>query len=627
MFGRLNVTVGRNTIEFDGLELLQIAEEVLSNADTFPTFVPETNFFKKLMDLFDLTNLNHLQQLIENYPILTVPMRIMGLKTPKEWLYVIKKLSTPALSLKGWWIEIGGRLLCVKNDPNDYHLYISDYGNVAYVSKDTYDHVQKHGEWVDPHYALMMTEVDAHIGSLDAGGRARLSEGLGEHIAKTTTLEEIKAFQPELSDAEARELLQNTKDPAFMAQNLLKFDESHRYMMHVLVKKYMELKFQKMPHFDNAIYQRCGVYDMSGNPVSYTDPNMWIQYDALAKKIIRTIVLKEVAIDVNDGGHEPLYRPVESFGERDRGEGYRKFYDHLKEYFYGTPSQERFTQHIRGFLSGGGVNTQAPSYTPNLVGALFVSEASRNILSFLTTLVIADLVESSVQYKEAGVNLYHWLHVLVHPSEVPKKANGRYSNKLGGCLPMCHQGAVEQAKSLPSAMEPGASLNRVRSKEAHLLIHWLVCMASRKIPGCSMHPVAQVFEKKSKRKASTSVSIAFLESEVAKKKKRISKTEGTVRAKKSKNPDADVSKQEGQLAGLRAEVATIEASVTLKRKLIDLLIKPLLMKRVSTFSNMLSSDFADFDWEAVRNNPLFSPIGPAAGGAPKKSDAPTKADV
>jgi len=65
-----------------------------------------------------------------------LPIRIEGMKTPKDWLTVANYLATQHqdIPVSSWWINVGGRLICLRNKVEDSKfLFVSDHGAIPEI--------------------------------------------------------------------------------------------------------------------------------------------------------------------------------------------------------------------------------------------------------------------------------------------------------------------------------------------------------------------------------------------------------------------------------------------------------------------------------------------------------------
>jgi hypothetical protein len=566
MYTGLTFVIDGIKIEFEIIELLGLAQSILENAKTYPIFIPQVDSFSKLIPKFDKLSFDNFRNLIKITSSLTIPLRIRGIDSPQKWLYVVKKLAESESSLMGWWCEIGGQLLCIKNDPNDYHLYTSDYGPVDNVKEDTLSHVFKEIDWTDSKLVELIIQKQQDFDSLKKKKKEKLTSKLMQSLT-TSRLEEIKKWHPDLSHQEAEIMMQNLRnDPNFRKEQMRSTYNSHHYIFKILYNKYKELK-KLNPDFENAIYRIVGS-DEEGK--------------SLAKKIIKSFVLRSVSSDVNEGKVEPLFRPIEAYGKSDRGECYRAFYDSMNTYLTNHPSTQELAQKFRQLLNNQRPEN-CPNFLPNLIICWFISESCRNPISFMTTLMLIDLIKSNAVYEESGQNLYTWPHTLVHPDESIKEGK-KYKNKKGGMLSMCHQDAVTQAKIPLVNIKPGTELNHVHEKDGHLLVDWLFLAISRIHPDVIVERNISIPGKKTK---TTSIANSLIIEELlSKKQKQSEKIDQTINIKKRKDPNADISAQEKNKKDLKSEIENLQKKI----EVCDRFIKPLLEKRVSFFENMLTAD-------------------------------------
>ncbi len=365
----------------------------------------------------------------------------------------------------------------------------------------------------------------------------------------------------------------------------------------------MQMKFRDHRNFDHAIYRGFYVYDVDGNPIDEDTINgiyrPWEVRMEDAKNLIKRMVLQGVADDINFGLHEPLFRPITSYGDRDKGSSYHVFAEAVKIYFAAKEhmSDAEIASAIRLILMGHTPKLGEASFVPNLVAAWFISEPIRNPSAFLSGMMLLDMIESGIVLPDTnGNNWYALYHTLVHPlkDSGEGKVQDLYGSKegidrFGGSHPMAHGGSVTDSV-LP---EEGKKLTAVRQKEASLYFHWLKVRLEKMGIECRLVSDADEKLKASDVKFSNlekanehyQQKLAALDKKIANAEKdyRLSKSDLSKGKAKKKLEDFAAEKE-----ALKANFEVIRQDLLLKEIITMKYITPLLHERLDTLGNLLS---------------------------------------
>lgn len=509
------------------------------------------------------------------------------------------KLST------GIWIIIADHLILVKNTA-EMTYYVSDHGDVSDVIAKV-KHLAFDLDWTNPHWAKAIVFVEQKIKGMSseelAAFKAEFTQQI--HHVSDKDINFLRSQYPDKNDAELHEIAENaaeqfTNDPVL---SFLDLDESNRFVIHVLFKKFMQMKFMDHPNFDHEIYRDFYVYDADGNPIDEDTINEvyrpWETRMEDAKNLIKRMVLQRVSDDINFGFHAPLFRPVTSYGDRDKGSSYHVFAEAVKIYFAAKEhmSDAEIASAIRLILMGHTPSLGDANFVPNLVAAWFISEPIRNPSAFLSSMMLLDMIESGIVLHDAkGNNWYELYHTLIHPLKDSGEGNVQdlYGSKqgidrFGGSHPMAHGGSVTDSV-LP---EEGKKLTAVRQKEASLYFHWLKIRLEKMGIECRLVSDAEEKLKTSdvkffnleKANEQYQQKLAVLEKKIA----------NAIKDYKLSKSKASKEKAEKKLEGFAAEKEALKADFEVIRQ--DLLLKeiitmkyitPLLHERLDILDNLLS---------------------------------------
>lgn len=442
----------------------------------------------------------------ETYDDHILPVQVVPSYSTLGWLGLASYIRDTLEPITGWWVNIGGRLILLRNLPHErrQHLYVSDHGSQRDVVQSTKDDLLT---FTDKGRAEAMSSFmfDKFYSSLSKENKDLLKHRylllLTAHPSGTSARrDEFLLYTLSLpADYYQECLLRGRLDsPEFnmttavgggSLQLLSVTDQAILASLSeetiVAYGKLFELALERIRYrAEQARTYVSGLYAGSNGGLSafFTQiENTFPAADADRYRIF--FILKEFAKKLGLGLQEFLFRPLHSFGSREKGESYRGFADAFTKYYGSTlarPAHE-LARETRELLKGRPLVDESVYFLPNLVAAWFVSESARNESSVLSTLMLLDLIESQTTLMdEEGNNRYQWRHTLVHPrkpadSHAVLLIKDLYGNDVDlanfdGMHPMAH------AKSNPHSKQDlnnGQRLSPVRQKEGHLIIHWL----------------------------------------------------------------------------------------------------------------------------------------------------------
>lgn len=706
MYSKLVFTVDGKKIEFYSYELINIANDIVKSEAGEEVLIPYEGLYDELVR-------NKQAEIGKN---LLIPIRISGLDNIKKWLFIAKQIKERQDndSLRGWWIDIAGRLLLIKNQYTGYTLnmlpdtgesieerkqewrkgkdltenfllykngeewfvfainvdgklvdhnvtaivkdlekdsnvslsfdnfepsfkkvllekilsdkcldyrqlfYVSDHGFIKNIVEDT-NKIVCTIPWTNVNFVKVVSIVNKRLSSLSSQQKIELKEALEKSIAEDP-LTELKKWHPEMSEEELT-AMQNSwiHDTEYRIHNWALFKETTRYIIQALAKKYCQLKLRDLEDFDNKLRR-----------------SELITHE-VAEALIKLIVLVEVAKDVNKGIYGSLFRPIDSYGGRNKGDSYQKFAQSIRTYFAksGHLTESELASEMRKILRGSEIDSDDLDFLPCLTIAWFISEAARNPLTIMTGLMLLDLMESraflNTGYADTNNNWYSWRHVLMHPQTgirgdidiIDVYGNTNYSaNDFGGSHPMAHTGSYFQAKETPT---PETLLNVVHQKEGHLIIHWL----EHVINGLSKDEIRDLnleaiqvkaepmldyqtyvtkietlktaINRKRQKRETAKGDVSKLNEEISELDTKIrrkidgmnidelTRTQATQARKEKELRKKSVVAESNEAEKLKEEVKDLNERIQYKKILIEKIIQPLLKRRISTLENLLKS--------------------------------------
>jgi hypothetical protein len=205
---------------------------------------------------------------------------------------------------------------------------------------------------------------------------------------------------------------------------------------------------------------------------------------------------------------------------------YLDFYQKLKEVYPHGIDSSKIAEEIRNILKNDKKSIETTPILPSLVATWFVAEPSRNPHSFLSGLMLLDMIEMRESYSIGNHKPYKWQNVLWHPktidlTEISAKERTEKNPQedcWGGKHSMTRLGSFTDTfeKNLWPSFDDQKdenlppSLKVVYQKEASILINWLnfrinLLLNNKKLPTISQSRITKI-SKKHKIKPETVVS-------------------------------------------------------------------------------------------------------------------------
>jgi hypothetical protein len=358
------------------------------------------------------------------------------------------------------------------------HLYVSDHGRIGNIYQSITSLLDNF-TWSNRAYLFLTKSVYENekkggMGSMEIMTNPILPQivKVGGPLFPLRDLSNLIHFSG--SDEELKTMIENADTVLgddFRKQlqehsETLKEDE--KYAVEYLIKKHDEI-VQHTPCFFDSIYN---------------DEHLTlIDKDKLIGRILLEHVLKDVI-----KGVPALYRPILSYGDRYNGAPYSEFEKPIETYFKKAArlSQIELAKEMRKILVDKYTDTSDLNFLPCLTVAWFISEAARNPLTTMTSLMLVDMIENEpYSYLETGSNSswYSWSNTLIHfqaKTDAKDPVADVYGNSIktgefGGSHPMVHGGSAAQG-DYKSALKSKPNLEVAQQKEGNLLIHWLKLM-------------------------------------------------------------------------------------------------------------------------------------------------------
>jgi hypothetical protein len=545
MFSKLVFAVESIKIEFHLHEIVKIAQQIVDDTKDEKIVIPSKGMYQKIL----MTAMNGMgDQDVINGKIdqfLLIPMVISKVDNIKKWLYVARqlKIKYEKEPLKGWWINIGYRLVLIKNIP-DQLFYVSDHGHFEELLK----------YYRTAFFDLPWLENPQYI--------AELKNSFD--IISQQSSEEQEKFKKEFDKKYGIDW---------------SFDDIQRmfnYFSHIVLSRSYKL------------------FSLPNSPFNVVICDRFKANIEAANQMIRRIVLLDIAKDINDGTCEPLVRPVSSYGAEKKGNSYHEFEKSISNYFelQNHLKSDQLAALMRYVLAGGTLKNNDVAFLPNLAGAWFIAETARNPMSLLTGLILIDMLENGIESNdEKGNNWYSWSNTLIHPHKRCgiKEVKDLYGSKVGidrfgGSHPMVHGGSVNEASR---SLSPKRKLTTVRQKEGSLLLHWLCERISHEKKNYDVSLIKVNYDDSTSFPESRPVYDEIAEinknsSKLESTNKKIIKLKKTI-DKKQNEDNADVKKESDKITELNTQKLILEKKQQLQKELIE----PLLRRRMSTTENLL----------------------------------------
>jgi hypothetical protein len=611
MFTELVITIGGRRVVFKAHEIVLVVQNIMetyilpediSDQVIIPSMALHNSFIKEMLS--KTTGLGIIAGAIDKHLIL--PMHINGLDSALKWLYASRKLHLrhhqERNAVEGTWAAVAGRLLLIKNTEKML-FYVSDHGYVE-------DLVQKvknlvfNFEWTNPQLMYIIVQIHKKLESMPPETKKKFKDDLIESF-KSQDIQALRGLHIDCSDEETEQIL----DPSISNQIelFLNIEESSMYTIFVLVKKYMRMK-KALNNFDFKIFRNFYVHNEAGDAIKKTMKvggvvKSWEERLYDAHRFIKIRVLQQVAEDISADLQEPFFRPISSYGDKAYGSTYRTlelaFADYFTKAEHASEAELAFT--IRQILRGQNPALPNCSFVASLVGAWFIAEPARNLVSLLSGLMLLDMIENNVLLLDNyGNNWYSWRNVLIHPfkgagSKREKEARDLYGAKvknidreLGGAHPMAHAGSAAESYE----MQERNKLTVMHQKEASLFLHWLKLYLDKKgiesrlasVAEQKLNPSDVIFSDVSVN-SSDSPRMVQLDKKIADLKK-------TIRTRATKRLSIDM--EEKKLKILQVEKEGIE----FKQKIQMQLIVPAIKERLESLDKQ---DFRIIGWLAVQS--------------------------
>lgn len=494
MYSKLEFDIDTDNIVFSSHELVYIANNLVKNAKSQNVKIPSKELIDQYMEGCVTLTDDILNKSTSEFPWLSViiPFFTSQPTCIEQWLYLANELSQQYNKDPrcGWWNIIGNRLLLIRTDEtNGRHLfYVSDHGFtddiIADVSETACDI-----KW----FSLPYEDDDRFYDVLDQLSQQmqNMNSEEFERYKKEIT-DNIKDDNELFTDEFKKELVADLNNPEMQNYYFKHAVTSIPYIVNILRKKLKGLE-EKYDDFYEAFMEIGG-----GN-------------DENTRKLIVFYVLREIMIEVNNGLHMPLFRPVYSFGISEPGVSYRVFAEkiiHVLQINNDLTSSD-IAKKMREILMGKPlipIQDDHLSFLSAIVGSWFISESARNKSTILYSLILLDFLESGVSLLDSdNNNLYSWQHIFIHPKKpehtmTEVDCRDLYGDVIDlayidGMHPMAHLDSVQHSKTTLGEKE---KLSAVRQKEGHLLIHWLSKKIKQTYPSLAHYVVLAKPESESK---------------------------------------------------------------------------------------------------------------------------------
>jgi len=571
MFSKLVFNIDGNEIELHLHEIAKITYDLLHNTMGEKIDIHSPEHLNIIFDdMAELGTFAHAAKEDTLDPLLFVPYHVSPKNSPLQWLFVAKyfRENYKKTLLKGWWLLIEKRLLLVKNE-EDYRFYIGDHGFLSDIVKNVQEIVLDLPWVTNPKLALGILEVSKELTGTPAQVENHKKKFF-EAVANES-LEVLQEFHPNKTHEELLELKEQFKNDTEHRENIWQQSlQIFAYMIEKVFRKFCELKFRDQPNFDNIIFEL------------YEDDLQ------IADRIIKRIVLAQLAKEINQGLSQPLFRPIFSYGIADLEDAYHGFSCSISEYFAkpNARSPQQLAKMARKILEGKDADIDDnTNFLPNLIAAWFIAEGARNPVSVLTSIIMLDMIENNITAIWEGENIYTWNYALKNPLNDVYKTNSNARTRdlygiqvlpfeMGGGHPMAHRYSKRQGENedwFRTAKDKSKSLNIVRQKEGNLLLHWTFVQLK-----AIQTPFSVTLIGVNQSPLELNPDLKTISTTLAHTEKNLKHLQGEIRVKKSKKTD------------VTKDLKKLENYIKLRKKqqLIEFLIKPLLLERMKTTGNL-----------------------------------------
>jgi len=495
MFSKLVFTVEGEIVEFHAHEIVRIAAAVLNETTHAKLAETKEEPYPKLptqefAEVYLKNCLSVYSQKIFTCPpselpiaALLVPFHFNQPSTIKNWMFVTKSLADQYKKdkRKGWWCIIADRLIFIRNKDTNL-FYVSDHGFIGDIMADLSEIVFDIN-WVNIPKEQHV-EIFEVMDSLSQGFEKMTPDEFSKYKNEITqgitdNWESYRIFWPH---QEKEEVLKDLSDK-------LSNDYVFRFAKSAIIyiTKTLRERLKKLEDDYSDLYE--------------DSLKLYKGDKAKAIKFIKCFVLKDIMLEINQGSHEYLFRPVHSYGKSEKGSSYRDFANSIKNYFQGSAAlnSRQLAQKMRGILQGEKIEPikeDALEFLPNLICAWFIAEPARYPCAMLSGLILLDMIENGISLMDGDDDLYSWVHTLIHPQKKPAdnkavvKIKDLYGHdidlfKFDGTHPMAHDGSVADSKKVLGKHE----LSPVQQKEASLIMHWLYLRIKKSNSNCEVNIV------------------------------------------------------------------------------------------------------------------------------------------
>lgn len=461
------------------------------------------------------------------------PNPIRGMRTIYDWMSLVKELRAGPSSQQtnGWWLLLSNHLIHLNYNHHSttQQFYVSDHGPIeeihaqtesaifshTYAERSTLDlaiikFLKFYDSLSESHQELLRLNFIKKATSYDPMDREMMEllvfsfaypAGLRNTIIHERALKwptmiapTSDTLIPTLTEEEA-ENIQSKENYNTYLQVFETTIERFRYLRSVVANGYYKFLFENAGTVTQTQYH---------NIMSKKDADNYLKCKLLAN----------LADLVHRGNRKYselpiIYRPVTSYGDRENGAAYTHFARDIEKYLKSETSigEQGLATAMRNILCGNSIDVSEFPFIPNLAAAWFVSEAIRNRLSIMTSLILLDLIENGQTLPTADKeNWYSWRNSLIHPKygtkpkvkrvedlygDITKKDDKGKERQLGpdgfgGIHPMVHGGSVRESRQTLEDIERGEKLSIVRQKEASLMLHWLYIKLAERGITCSL---------------------------------------------------------------------------------------------------------------------------------------------
>jgi hypothetical protein len=256
-----------------------------------------------------------------------------------------------------------------------------------------------------------------------------------------------------------------------------KCDDELYYQRNLARATYVKLLLEELNLFCNE----CG-RTYAENKTYFHD-----RFGANANKVLAAILSARLAKHTQSGSRMALFRPASSYGDQVRGSSYETFHRDLLNFQQKSCKSDKcLSDIIRNILTGSN-DKLPPNLEVNILSvfavAWFGSESVRSPSNIVTTIFLLDLIDEKAELRVNDFQSVNWSSALAYPSSGPKARDfyGREMNtdRFKGLHPMVHTRSKEQAKTLrfdPVLPSGSYILNPVFQKQGCLTLLWLVLL-------------------------------------------------------------------------------------------------------------------------------------------------------